>query len=168
MTNWLKQNWFKIGMIVAVLLAAYIISIAVYLIDPQSVSGKNQKCANGVSRIQREMRKTATPTWNEQLQEIFYSPDYGTCLYVSDVDNRTNYGISWRILKRLVDYRSGIPGSPLESCQYPVESLMVIAETRAIEMNNEDVLNLIAEDRSKPYEMWCGSFEAELYRLKYH
>jgi len=43
-----------------------------------------------------------------------------------------------------------------------IEASRADAKTR----NDQVILQVIENDRNKPYELWCGSFDAEVNRLK--
>jgi len=127
---------------------------------------KNRACVSDKEKIETEIGKINKESWNEKLVEVFYSQERDTCLYVSEVETSK---LNWRILKRLVDFRLAAGSEPIVSCEYPVfvrmSSLELEFKTKGVEMSS-DMKVLLENDRSKPYESWCGEFDKEVLRLK--
>jgi hypothetical protein len=125
----------------------------------ENLFSKNKECADMKQKIESEIVNNNTAEWQEQLIEIFYAPKLDSCIYVSEV-RQIGY---WRILKRLVDYRSAAGSEPIDSCEYPHTILMAIIETTA---KDKTLLQAIDRDRNKLDESWCNLFDAEVKRLK--
>ena len=82
--------------------------------DTTSVSfEKNSFCFKQKQSILEEIKEIQGEHWNEILIEVFYSPQFDSCLYVSEVINKI--GTS---MKRLVDYRNVAGTNPISSCVY--------------------------------------------------
>ena len=55
--------------------------------EKESYFEENLECAKLKSQVEKELDTIEADYWDEILQEIFYSPDLGTCVYVSEVDD---------------------------------------------------------------------------------
>ena len=98
--NWLKENWFKIG-----ILAILLLSVSVYYqyletrVSQQErviLSSNKEKCANEVDNLRNRIPDVRR---DFELIEAHFNKDMGTCYaYVLDSSSETSFYIVYDVL----------------------------------------------------------------------
>jgi hypothetical protein len=136
MKKFIRENWFKMGIIIALLIVA--LSAAYYFViflpiqqQPESLPGQNQvgdidlqvKCADGAAKLFKQLgydsskgTDSYTNHWNKNLEKCFMliqSSANGTIYeYLTDVFEIKTYGATWRGVDALGD-----PSTIMLSCE---------------------------------------------------
>jgi hypothetical protein len=88
MKNWLKENWFKAGIILlGLLIVVPVIFLSYRYVTKEVKFNRNQECAVYKSQIEDKFEENKEDTSSPSLynfKRIFYSPRKDSCLFIYD------------------------------------------------------------------------------------